>query len=257
MLYTRKLGLFVGWGLVLCWVCFASAGWGKTDVVAGEAPASEKSSRAQIHSVDAAPPEEGPPVYRPPARGKPRGRVAGGVRGVEAELPSLQVLVPDHAGQTLSDHPSLFWYVDGPPPENARVYFTLIDDTSVEPLVEVELERPARAGIYRIDLAEHAVHLERGAEYEWSVVLVVDSGQRSKDVVSSGWIDRVEAPAGLAPAGVPHSVQAYAEYGLWYDALGAASDRVRADPANAVLRGARDSLLRQVGLPPVGAGPGD
>jgi hypothetical protein len=257
MLYTEKLGVFVGWGLVLGWVCLVSAAWGGTDAGAEKTSPPEESSQARLHPVDAAPPEEGPPVYKPPARGKPRGRVAGGVRGVEAELPSLQVLVPEHAGQTLSDQPSLFWYVDGPPPESARVFFTLIDEASVEPLVEVELERPARAGIYRIDLAEHAVHLERGAEYEWSVVLVVDSGQRSKDVVSSGWIDRVEAPAGLAPAGAPHTARAYAECGLWYDALGAASDGVRADPANAALRGERDSLLRQVGLPPVGTGPGN
>jgi hypothetical protein len=256
MLCKEKLGVLVGWSLVLCLVCFVRAGWGGEDAGGEKASAPEKSNRAQNH-LETATPEKGAPLYKPPARGKPRGRVAGGVRGVEGELPSLQVLVPEHAGQTLSEQPSLFWYVDGPPPENATVFFTLIDETSVEPVVEVELERPARAGIYRVDLADHGVRLERGGEYEWSVVLVVDSGQRSKDVVSSGWIDRVEAPAGLAPAGAPHSAQAYAECGLWYDALGAASDRVRADPANAALRGARDSLLRQVGLPSVGAGPGD
>jgi hypothetical protein len=211
--------------------------------------------QTQTRAETAAP--GGAPTYRPPARGKPRARVGGGVRGSQRDLPSLHVLVPEHTGQTLSDQPSLFWHVDGLPPEHATLVFTLIDETSVEPLVEARLERPARAGIHRIDLAEHAVRLERGTEYEWSVALVVDSEQRSSDIVSAGWIDRVEAPAGLGAAGEPRSVKAYAENGLWYDALAAAADDIRADPANVALRGVHDSLLRQVGLEMAVAGSAD
>jgi hypothetical protein len=242
----------MGWGLALSLAVplSARAGAGAEEVsTPGEAEGAE--TRVEAPAPEAA------PVYRPPARGKPRARVGGGVRGGGRDLPSLHVLVPEHTGQTLSDQPSLFWYLDGPPPEDATLVFTLIDETSVEPLVEAELERPARAGIYRIELAEHAVRLGRGTEYEWSVVLVVDPEQRSKDIVSAGWIDRVEAPADLGAAGESHSVRAYAEHGLWYDALAAASERIRADPASPEPRGARDALLRQVGLEVAVAGSGD
>jgi hypothetical protein len=241
----------MGWGLVLSLAVplVARAGAGAEEAsTPGEGDGAE--TRVEAPAPDAA------PVYRPPARGKPRARVGGAVRGAARDLPSLHVLVPEHTGQTLSEQPSLFWYLDGPPPEGATLVFTLIDETSVDPLVEAELERPARAGIYRIELAEHAVRLGRGTEYEWSVVLIVDPEQRSKDIVSAGWIDRVEAPADLRAAGASRSVQAYAEHGLWYDALAAAADRMRADPANAALRGARDSLLRQVGLGLAVAGSG-
>ncbi len=238
----NELRISIGLSLALC---LATTVWAGTDTGAKQTLTPEKTGDKQIQSKAVAP--EAPAVYKPPARGKPRTRVGGGVRGGEA-APSLQVLVPEHIGQTLSDQPSLFWYVDGPPPEGTAVVFTLIDETSVEPLVEAELERPSRGGIYRIDLVEYSARLERSAEYEWSVVLIIDPMQRSKDVISSGWIDRVEAPPGFDTTGKPHSAQEYARHGLWYDALAAASDQIRADPANAALRGTRDSLLRQVGL---------
>ena len=52
-------------------------------------------------------------------------------------------------------------------------------------------------------------------------------------------------------------VKAYAENGLWYDALAAAADDIRVDPANAALRGVHDSLLRQAGLEMAVAGSAD
>jgi len=185
-------------------------------------------------------------LYRPPARGNPRGRVGGGVRGVGDIHPDLYSLVPDHTGQTISDQPSLFWYLDAAAPKDATLVFTLIDEVHIDPLVEAELPRPAEAGIQRIDLAGHGVRLEPGTEYEWSVALIPDPERRSHDVVTTGWIDRVEPPIGLGTG--PPSARRYASYGLWYDALAAASDRLAAAPSDPAARADRDSLLREVGL---------
>jgi hypothetical protein len=194
-------------------------------------------------------PAEKPPVYRPPTRGKPRARIAGGVRGVAQRLPSLQTLVPDHTGQTISEQPSLFWYLDGPVPEQASLVFTLTDSERIDPLVEAEIAHPGGPGIQRIELARYPVKLVPGTEYQWSVVLIVDAEQRSKDVVSVGWIDRIEPPAGLGlDPRSPGSARAYAEQGLWYDALAAASDSLEADPDDPTRRARRNALLRQVGL---------
>ena len=195
------------------------------------------------------------PVYRPPTRGKPRARIAGGVRGVAQRLPSLQTLVPDHTGQTISEQPSLFWYLDGPVPEHASLVFTLTDSERIDPLVEAEIAHPGGPGIQRIELARYPVKLVPGTEYQWSVVLIVDPEQRSKDVVSVGWIDRIEPPAGLGlglglglDPQAQASARAYAEEGLWYDALAAVSDSLEADPDDPTRRARRDALLRQVGL---------
>jgi hypothetical protein len=172
------------------------------------------------------------PVYQPPARGKPRGRVGGGSRGVGGALPSLTALVPDHTGETLAAQPSLFWNLAPLPPENAKLVFVLTNEERVEPLVEAELARPTAAGIQRIDLASYGVELRTGLEYEWSVALTLDPSRRSRDLVTAGWIERAEPPPGLA-TGDP---RALAAAGFWYDAFASAPPELRR------------TLLRDAGL---------
>jgi hypothetical protein len=218
---------------------------------AGIAGASEKESdekRVEAEGkshVAAAPPEL--PVYRPPARGKPRERVGGAVRGVGREWPAIAALVPDHIGLTVSGHPSLFWHLEGVVPGGASLVFALTDEESVDPLVESQLPAPQRSGIQRIDLGGFDVELRTGREYQWTVALVVDPAQRAKDIVAVGYILRVEPPASLPPER-PASVRDYAANGLWYDALATAADRTRREPGDPAARAARDGLLRQVGL---------
>jgi hypothetical protein len=171
-------------------------------------------------------------VYQPPARGKPRGRVGGGTRGVGAARAPLTALVPDHTGETLSAQPSLFWNLAALPPENATLSFVLTSDDRVEPLIEVELARPSAAGIQRTDLAAYPVALEAGVEYEWSITLASDPKRRSSDVVTVGWIERVAPPEGVA-TGDPIALAAA---GIWYDAFAAASPALR------------QQLLRDAGL---------
>jgi len=179
------------------------------------------------------------PVYQPPARGKPRGRVGGGSRGVGSALPSLTALVPDHTGETLAAQPSLFWNLAPLPPETAKLVFVLASDESVEPLVEAELARPEAAGIQRIDLAQYGVELRTGVEYEWSVAITLDPSRRSRDVVTVGWIERSEPPAGLSTT----DPRALAVAGFWYDAFARAPAELR------------QTLLRDAGLEALPATP--
>jgi len=192
----------------------------------GDEAAGEQAAQAEAPTARA--------LYVPPRLGKPRERVGGGVRSLQETGPELYALVPDHAGQTVSAEPSLFWVLGRELPAGASLVFTLIDEEQVDPLVEAELPAPQAPGIQRIDLARHGVGLELGRDYEWSVALVRDAERRSNDVTAVGWIDRVEPPAGL---GASPDARGYAAHGLWYDALAAAED-----PA------LRDELLREVGL---------
>ncbi len=172
------------------------------------------------------------PVYQPPARGKPRGRVGGGTRGAGSALPALVALVPEHTGETVSAQPSLFFALGSLPPEDEKLVFTLTNDESAEPLVEAELARPEAPGIQRIDLARFGVELRIGLEYEWSVALALDPARRSRDQLTVGWIERAEPPAGLAA----NDPRALARAGFWYDAFASASADLRA------------TLLRDAGL---------
>jgi hypothetical protein len=56
----------------------------------------------------------GNPIYQPPLRGAPVGRIAGGTRGIQDEVDLLLcVLTPDHTGLTTQDQPSLYFFLGG------------------------------------------------------------------------------------------------------------------------------------------------
>jgi hypothetical protein len=208
----------------------------------GQQSGSGKDKKASTRPSDSRP---AMPVYRPPVRGKPVRTVGGGSRGSEEVSPPL-ALVPQEVAQTHVARPSLFWYVDRLPPGHMAFAFTLMDEDSIEPLIDMEIPVPAKPGVQRIRLADQGVDLQPGIEYEWTISLVVDREHRSSDIMSNGYIDRVDLPAGIELSSA--SVHAYAEAGLWYDALGNISDAIERDPGNAALISQRDALLQQVGF---------
>lgn len=194
------------------------------------------------------------PVYKPPLRGAPRGRIGGGTRGVGAETLVLSVLAPDHQGQTASEQPSLYWYISSA--TAYRVELTLMDPRATDPLLEAKIPGPITAGLQRFDLTAHGVRLEPGVPYRWYVAVVVDPDRRSKDVLAGGVIERVELSAQaqqqLAQARKDEAPSIYAAAGLWYDALTASSELIQASPGDPAPRQQRAALLAQVGLREVG-----
>jgi hypothetical protein len=185
-------------------------------------------------------------VYIPPTPGEPRARIgAGGVRG-SSKLAAPTALAPDHVGLTATASPSLFWHIGALPGRDVDTVFTLINDEMIAPLAEVTLDDPGSAGIQRLRLSELGVQLEPGVEYTWSIALVSDAEHRSNDLVSLGFIRRVARPEALA-AGTPDGA-AFAEAGLWYDALEALSDAIDVHPVEGDLWRMRSSLLQQAQL---------
>ena len=77
-----------------------------------------------------------PPIYQLPKVGKPTGRVGGGRRGTGDGLPGLYAVVPDHVGYTTSRQPVLYWYLSDRVAGNVRLELTLIDEKSVDPLLD-------------------------------------------------------------------------------------------------------------------------
>jgi len=223
--------------------------------------AEEPSSGSPPGSASASPPDASAataPVYRLPKVGKPRGRIGGGRRGPIAGVAEVRALVPDHVGQTTSAHPSLYWYLAEPLSGDVILELTVVDETSIDPMLDRRLERPAGAGLQRVRLSDLGVSLEPGEEYQWSVAVVPDPQDHSKDVVASGWVQRVPAPdalAGqLAAAGPEGAASVYGEAGLWYDMLDAAFERIRANPESEAYRQQLAAVLEQAGLPAEAAG---
>jgi len=198
-------------------------------------------------------------VYKLPKVGKPTGRVGGGRRGTGTDVPQAYVLVPDHVGFTASEQPVLYWYISDGGTGEVKFELTLIDESSVDPMIDKRFATPAKAGLQRLNLADHGVKLRPGEEYQWSIALVTDASDRSKDVVSSGWIERVPEPEGLtdklSAAGPEGAASVYGDAGLWYETVAAACDELSRKPEDAASRDELATLLLAAGLPSEAAQP--
>ena len=213
---------------------------------------SAPSPAAPDPAVAAASPASAPAklLYKPPAgAGNMPTRVSGGARGGSTDA-SLLALVPEHAALTTRAQPSLFWFQSKP--AKASLEVTLVEPKKAKPLLALKSEIAKKGGIQRVKLAEHKIELQPNVTYEWAVAIVPDAANRSQDVIAKGTIKRVDPPADLArniesmePA---ERAAAYAQSGIWYDALEAISNAVDAHPDDASLRAQRASLLKQVGL---------
>jgi len=197
------------------------------------------------------------PVYRPPkpTRGSfPRNLTGAATRSRGTpEAPLVVALAPDHLGLTVNAQPNLYWYLEKD--SSIRVDFTLIDEQSVNPLLEITVAGPLRGGVHAVRLADHGLSLEPGRWYEWSVAVITGGRDPSEDRISRGFITRTPVPAGLTKElearGAGDAVSVFAESGLWYDAITALSVGIETQPEKKSLRRERAALLDQVGLAPV------
>lgn len=211
----------------------------------GTPPATPEASRPAASAASAP-----TPVYKPPIRGAPGGRIGGATRGVARDVFVLSVLAPDHTGLTAVDQPSLFWFISNP--IALPLELTVMDPRRPEPLLEASLPAPRQGGIQRVRLSDHGVRLEPGVAYRWFIAVIADPGRRSRDILSGGAIERIDLPealrARLATAQTREKPGVYAESGYWYDALATISDLIDSAPDDGALQRERQDLLKQVGL---------
>jgi hypothetical protein len=190
------------------------------------------------------------PIYKPPLRGTPLGRVGGANRGTGSETPIVIALVPDHTGLTLREQPSLYWYSSKA--TNHHAEFTLIDNESIEPLVQKRIGPPVEAGFHPVHLKDSAFRLSKGKQYKWYVAIVLDPDHRSKDITAGGLIEYIQTPPELQARlnQVPKAEypNVLADAGIWYDTLSSVNELIDSAPDDPAFRENRVFLLRQVGL---------
>ena len=237
-IFITALGMAFAWALLAPVIGF-------TQESPKEKPAAQKSNSVITPSNT--------PVYKPPLRGAPSGRVGGGTRG-GPDGPDrsvvLSVLTPDHSGLTTQEQPSLYWYASKP--TTYPIELTVTENQVVKPVLETRINSPSQPGIQRIRLADYNVRLKSGVVYRWYIAVVPDPKNRSKDILAGGFIERVEPSANLrtrlSQVGAAQAPFVYAEEGIWYDALSAISDMVDGAPNDSALRTQRAALLEQVRL---------
>ena len=196
-------------------------------------------------------PPPGMPIYKPPRRGAPVGRVAGGTRGILDEYPSLLcVLAPNHTALTIQDQPQLFWFLREL--TSYPIELTLIEDQAIYPVLETRLNTPVQPGIQAVRLADFGIYLEKEKIYKWFIAIVPDPDRRSKDILAWGAVRYLEISdelrAKLLQFDKITALNVYASAGIWYDAFAILSELIRNSSGDVDLIIRRNALLEQIGL---------
>jgi Domain of Unknown Function (DUF928) len=164
--------------------------------------------------------------YVPPGRkGAPTKTLGGGSRNCNSEVTSFTLLAPpDHVGLTTQSHPKFMWYnaADSVLP----MQLTIVEPGMSEPLWTQEL--PAgHAGLNEIQLPENIPALVVGRRYRWSLSRLCGMRRSNDTRMERGWIERVAVDpvksTFTAKTSIEERANAYAEAGLWYDAIAQAA----------------------------------
>ncbi|NET56163.1 MAG: DUF928 domain-containing protein [Symploca sp. SIO2E6] len=187
--------------------------------------------------------------FIPPTKTKSRRSRGAGSRGctdefLQEELVTLLIHSNRAVGQTISGHPSFFWYLSQP--VKVPMKFALVEPGVAEPVFTKEIEPPPEgipAGIVQLEIPQEQPELVPGKLYKWSVTLACDADKDSANPFYYSWIERIPTPAKLDQQ--PASL---AQAGLWPDTLAAIVAEQQANPQELAWREELFSLLTQVGL---------
>ncbi|MBW4553732.1 MAG: DUF928 domain-containing protein [Aphanocapsa sp. GSE-SYN-MK-11-07L] len=191
--------------------------------------------------------------YIPPANlGRPGNREGAATRSACLSANTLTALVPlSNLGLTTEGFPTFYWYV---PQNNCLAEFRLVEvdptnnNETVIYLSRMDLSGAARVVGLSLPKDGSVLPLKVGKEYFWDIGLVAltSAGDPPSNFVK-GWVKRVEPSASLAAAlqtakGIDR-YEAYANAGLWYDALNTLVQLRQATPNNSALNQAWSELL--------------
>ncbi len=188
-------------------------------------------------------------TYKPPKRGAPATRIGGGTRGGNNQL-KLEVLAPEHTGWVSKSQPVLYWFLSAP--TDLERELILYDGVSVQPLLITRNSGSITAGIHALRLIDHNIQLQADIEYEWSVSLITDPNQPSRNIVASATLTYVkpalDLSTQLANARSTLAARVFASQGYWYDAMESVSEYLKQQPNDPQQKQYRSALLSQVGL---------
>ncbi|HEY9636812.1 MAG TPA: DUF928 domain-containing protein [Coleofasciculaceae cyanobacterium] len=177
-----------------------------------------------------------------------------GAKGIPVSL----VPAPSLTGTTIADYPSFFWYM--PPTSAPAAEFLLLDAQGEDiyraqyTLAKSTQDANSTPSIMSFSLPAYAniSPLSVGEKYHWTLALICDPLDRSGDIATEGWIQRVQPDATLASriqqATPQERIALYANARLWYETLTTLDELRRDRPDNTDLAQAWNKLLKSAGL---------
>jgi hypothetical protein len=170
-----------------------------------------------------------------PDRGSASSTLSGGRRGtsasacaLDAEIPdpAITLLVPEgSAGLTTAAQPTLSWFLESK--NTVDMEFVLSHPDQATPVYTKHVT--ADAGLVEVALPESAA-LEVGTRYRWTVFVSCNNGEN--EVHARSFVERVADSELAGSAGALSDLElasAYAERGIWYDALNTLINAYRDD----------------------------
>ncbi len=193
--------------------------------------------------------------YNPPNVGLPGRREGGGTRGeCSAVDKTLTALMPDNNfGYTLDEYPTFYWYVPQIGAEAAE--FVLLDENNNEVYLTT-FQIADRPGLISLSLPDNAGFppLEPGKNYHWYFSLICDFNDRSGDLFTDGWVQRITPDPGseldtrLSTSPADTLAEVYAAAGIWFNALDLLAQSQINDPDNLEAEDKWSNFLDSVGL---------
>ena len=212
-------------------------------------------------------------VFRTPDIKGPSGRTitSGGIiplSGIAPEKKPTALIPETNIGLTLAEYPTFFVYLPGikdlseyvSEREETRVEFWLQDEAR-QTVYITELTLPNTNGIVMIKLPEDGSisPLEVGKKYQWDVAIVLDPIDRSWDLFTSAWIQRIEASPtlteNLQTTTPDNHPKVYAEAGIWQETLDSLATLRQSNPNNSTFITQWQNILNSVGLETVADAP--
>ena len=190
----------------------------------------------------------------PSGVGAPRGRRSGGAgrEDCPAVDKPLTALVPENnLGLTVTESPT-FWFFVPQLPESARSGEFVLQDEKHNDVYRTRFKLPEKSGIVSIRLPSNLQSsLKKDQMYRWHFQMYCQQQTPSEYFWVEGWVKQVAINPTLEnqlKAAKSQDYIAYAENGIWYDALTKLAELRLSDPQNATLSENWAALLKSVGL---------
>ncbi len=142
---------------------------------------------------------------------------------VDTSKPRLTVLMPkNNIGTTIAPNPNMVWFV--PKSTATEAEFVIVNQDLRQEVYFASFKIPEGENIVKLELPEE-LELEKGTNYSWSLALVCDFQDRSKDEVVRGLLERQELEKSLEvqleeQAEEPFKkVETYAKAKAWNETL--------------------------------------
>jgi hypothetical protein len=190
----------------------------------------------------------------PSSAGTPRGRRSGGASRDDCPAVGtpLTALVPDNnLGLTIAESPT-FWFFVPQLPATARSGEFVLQDEKHNDVYRTPFSLSGKPGVVSIRLPSNLQSsLKTDQMYRWYFRIYCQPQTTSVYFWVEGWVKQVALNPSLESqleAAKPREYIAYAENGIWHEALTKLAELRLSDPQNATLSENWTQLLRAVDL---------